>query len=404
MSVDALRGFDMFWIVGADALFQALDKMSRGAASSASSEVRHFSLTGFLAGQLEHSEWAGFHFYDLIFPLFVFITGVSLVFSLGKAIQQEGRAGALKRMVRRSLLLFALGVFYWGGISGRWPGVRLAGVLQRIALCYFVAGALFCFLNRRALVAVCAALLVGYWAVMTFVPIRDIRLERGPLSELTRQTGIKEPRLLFQMTTSRVRGKFGHGYNVADHFDFQYLPGEKYDTYFDPEGYLSTFPAIATCLLGVFAGLWLRNQSIPELKKVLWLMGAGCGALAAGCLWGLQFPPVEKIWTSSFVLVAAGWSAILLGLFYLLIEIWQFRAWCQPFVWMGMNSITIYLVSAVIGTWRKPALRLAGGDVKTWLDARLVPGSGDLLVALVGLLLALWFVRFLYRRNVFLRL
>src|SRR5256714_7608073 len=162
MSVDALRGFDMFWIIGADSLVYALNRMSRSGS------------TGFLADQLEHAEWAGFHFYDLIFPLFVFLVGVSLVFSLTKTIAQAGRAEALKRVFRRGLLLFVVGIFYSGGFTEQWPNMRLMGVLNRIALAYFFAGLLFCFFKPRALMAICVGLLVGYCALMTFVPIRDI--------------------------------------------------------------------------------------------------------------------------------------------------------------------------------------------------------------------------------------
>ena len=133
MSVDALRGFDMFWIIGADSLVYALNRMSQTRGTS------------FLAEQLDHAEWAGFHFYDLIFPLFVFIVGVSLVFSLTKTIERAGRAEALKRVFRRGILLFAIGIFYSGGFTSPWPDIRLMGMLNRIALAYFSAGLLFCF-------------------------------------------------------------------------------------------------------------------------------------------------------------------------------------------------------------------------------------------------------------------
>jgi predicted acyltransferase len=159
-----------------------------------------------------------------------------------------------------------------------------------------------------------------------------------------------------------------------------------------------------TCLLGVFAGLLLRNQAVPDRRKVLWLVACGVGAAALGWLWGLQFPVIKKIWTSSYVLVAGGYSAILLGLFYLVVEVWQARTWCQPFVWMGMNSITIYLASNVLGEFNTLALRFAGGDVRAWLEEHLARGLGDLLVSTLGLGLAFWFVRFLYRRKIFLRL
>ncbi len=383
--------------------------------------------TTFLADQLEHAEWEGFHFYDLIFPLFIFLVGVSLVFSLTKTIEQAGRAEALKRVFRRGILLFVIGLIYSGGFTEPWPNMRLMGVLNRIALAYFFAGLLFCFFKPRALIAICAGLLIGYWALMTFVPIRDIQLTRSNIARLAEQAGDSETagyfdsretnpstvknspawagaQRLFYGTTNRVSGKFGKGYNLADHFDFQYLPGKKYDTFFDPEGYLSTIPAIATCLLGVFAGFLLRNKTVPDQRKVLYLIGSGIAAAALGWLWNLQFPVTKKIWTSSYVLVAGGYSAMLLGVFYFIVDVWQKRAWYQPFVWMGMNSITIYLASNIIGGFRKLAARFVGGDVKVFFDTYLARGFGDMMISITGLLLAFWFVHFLYRRKIFLRI
>lgn len=416
MSVDALRGFDMFWIIGADSLVYALSKMTQSRPTS------------FLADQLEHAEWEGFRFYDLIFPLFVFIVGVSLVFSLTKTIEQAGRTEALKRVFRRGVLLVVIGIFYSGGFTNPWPDMRLMGVLNRIGLAYMGAGLLFCFFKPRALVAICVGILAGYWALMTFLPVRDIQLTKANLAHMAEQGGdpgtaalFKDDRnpsavkdspawaaaeKMFYATTNRVTGRFGKGFNLANHIDFQYLPGRKYDTFFDPEGLLSTLPAVATCLLGVFAGLLLRNQALDGKQKVIWLVSFGLAAAVLGWGWNFQFPVIKKVWTSSYVLVAGGYSAILLGLFYLIVDIWQFRTWCQPFVWMGMNSITIYLASNIIGSggFRRIAPRLAGGDVKDFLDAQLARGSGDMLISIVGLLLAFWFVHFLYKRKIFLRL
>jgi predicted acyltransferase len=414
MSVDALRGFDMFWIIGADALVYALHKMSQT------------EPTKRLADQLEHADWEGFHFYDLIFPLFVFLVGVSLVFSLTKTIQQAGRADALKRVFHRSILLFAVAIFYSGGFTSPWPDIRLMGVLNRIAIAYFFAGLLFCFFKPWALVAICVAILAGYWALMTFTPIRDIQLTKRNFVQLAEQAGdtktaelFSEERnpsaakdspawaaaeKMFYATTNRVTGKFDKGLNLANHIDFEYLPGRKYDTFFDPEGYLSNLPAVATCLLGVFAGLLLRNQSLQDKQKVIWLISFGIAGAALGWLWGAQFPVIKKIWTSSYVLVAGGYSAILLGVFYLIVDVWQTRAWCQPFVWMGMNSITIYLASNILGGFRKLATRFVGGDIRIFLDGHVAKGFGDLVISIVGLLLAFWLVHFLYKRKIFLRL
>jgi predicted acyltransferase len=400
MSLDALRGFDMFWIVGADSLVYALHRLAQGGGEA----ERGYWVTGFLAYELEHAEWAGFHFYDLIFPLFVFMAGISLVYSLGRMMRQEGRAAAVKRVCRRSVLLFLLALFYSGGFTNPWPDMRLMGVLNRIALCYFFAGLMFCFCKPRTMMGAGAALLVGYWALLTFVPIRNIQLERGALEELARQRGVPlDPKALFYGTTERVTGRYEHGLNLADHLDFQYLPGRLYDTYFDPEGLLSTLPAIVTCLLGVFTGLFLLNPSFNERQKVVCLLAGGLALAALGWAWSAQFPVIKKIWTSSYVLVAGGYSAALLGLFYWMVEVARWRWWCQPFVWMGMNSITIYMTQNMLGGFGRLSRRVAGGDIHTFLDHHL-HGSGDLVLAIIGLFFAFWFVHFLYRRKIFLRL
>lgn len=392
VSLDALRGFDMFWILGADALFTTLAKVC---------DIAPLRL---IAHQLDHKDWAGFAFYDLIFPLFVFMAGVSVVFSLNRQIETGGRAAAVKRVLGRGALLFAVGLFYAGGLQTKWPDIRVLGVLQRIALAYTGAGLLFCFFKPRSLAAIGAAILVGYWALLTFVPIRDVAMERAAVPA---KLGVAKPTLeqaqqLYFSTTTRVTGAYDPGRNLTNHLDFEYLGGRKYDVYWDPEGMLSTGPAIVTCLLGVFAGLLIRRRDWDDMKKVTWLAAAGAAAVALGFLWGLQFPVVKKIWTSSFVLVAGGYSALLLAAFYYMIDVRGWKRWCVPFVWIGMNPITLYLVSGIVG-YRKLAARLAGGDLAAWFDTTLGAGWGNLGIAVVGLALMLTLARFLHARQIFLR-
>ena len=420
-SLDVLRGFDMFWILGADAFVYALNRMSQSAP------------TKFLAEQLDHAEWEGFKFYDLIFPLFVFIMGVSTVFSLTKIIERESRGAAMKRVIIRGSLLFVIGIFYSGGFTNPWPDMRLMGVLNRIALCYLAGGLLFCWFKPRVLIGIAAAILIGYWAMLTFVPIRDIHLEKEHLAALAEKAGdtklaarfndagnassvnpsaIKDSPVwaaterMYAETTNRVTGKFDMGYNVANHFDFEHLPARKYDLFWDQEGLLCTIPAVVTGLLGIFAGLFLRNPSVPDTKKVLWLIGAGAAGVALGFLWGLQFPVIKKIWTSSYVLVAGGYSAMLLGAFYWIVDVKKWQAWGQPFLWIGMNPITLYLASNFMGGggFQRLAARLGGGPVKMFLNEHIAKGFGDLVVCLLGVLLFIGFARFLYRRKIFLRL
>lgn len=405
MSVDALRGFDMFWIIGADALLRAFQAMNKN------------PVTEFVATQLDHVRWEGFRFYDLIFPLFVFIMGVSLVFSLSKHRESEGKGAAGKRLLKRFVLMFVVAVLYSGGFSTPISEIRWLGVLNRIALCYFFGGLIFLFFKPRMIVAITSALLVGYWALLAFVPIRDIQMTAPPynilpnnVKKIAEQKGMTNEVQLFRETTARVTGKFEPGLNVAHHFDYQYLPGRKYDKYWDPEGYLSTIPAIVTCLLGVFAGLLLKSGNFCDKWKLIYLFSFGVAGILLAYLWAapflgsLQFPVIKKLWTSSYVLLAGGWSAILLAAFYLIVDVWKKQAWCRPFVWMGMNSITIYLASNIIGGFRKLGQRFVGGDVKIFFDDHVTKGFGDLMLAIVGLTLAFWFVWFLYKKRIFLRL
>src|SRR5665213_2941650 len=379
-SLDALRGFDMFWILGADSFVYALHEMSDN------------PVTKFLAKELDHAEWNGFHFYDLIFPLFVFIMGVSTVFSLTKIIGREGRAPAVKRVLKRGVLLFVIALIYSGGFTNPWPDMRLMGVLNRIALCYTFGGLLFIFCNLRVMMAVAAALLLGYWALLELVPFPDVRPTPGGLAVITKEAGFNSVSQLNLASTNRLRGSYVQGVNLTDYLDQKYLAGRKYDGTYDPEGILSTLPAFATGLLGIFAGLLLRNKSVPDTKKVLWLIGAGAAGAAVGWLWGMEMPVIKKIWTSSYVLVAGGYSAMLLGLFYWLVDVKKKSAWCRPFVWIGMNPITLYPVSNFLGGlgYEKLARRVAGGSVNTFFNHHVAHGFGELVISAVAVALFLW--------------
>jgi predicted acyltransferase len=392
MSLDALRGFDMFWILGADALVSALNSLS-------SNPVIHLIST-----ELDHAEWQGFHFEDLIFPLFVFMMGVSTVFSLTKIMAAEGRHTAVKRVLRRGSLLFLLGLFYYGGFNHPWPDMRLMGVLNRIALCYTIGGLLFIYFRPRTLIAIAAGLLLGYWALMALVSFPDVRPVPGGDTVITKEAGITNTAQLNMASTVRLRGVYIQGVNLANYIDQKYLPGMRWDGTYDPEGILSTMPAVVTGLLGVFAGLLIRNKSVPDLKKVGWLIGAGILSATVGWIWSIEFPVIKKLWTSSYVLVAGGYSAIFLGVFYWMVDVQKWRWWCQPFVWVGMNPITLYVLRELIGGYEAMGQRITGGPIQAFLNAHVVDGFGDLVVALTAIVVLFWFAHFLYKRNILIRL
>ncbi len=362
MSLDALRGFDMTWILGADAIGHAMAEVEAGPVVRA------------LARQLDHVAWEGFRFYDLIFPLFVFMIGVAITFSVGRMVEREGRGAAVGRILRRTLLLYVLGLIYYGGISEGVEQIRLVGVLQRLALCYGFTALCFVYLRPRSLVGVTVGLLVGYWAALNFIPVPGIGA-----------------------------GDFAEGRNLTNWFDREYLPWRKWDGTHDPEGVLSTFPAFASCLLGVFAGMHLRDHAGTGERKAGLLALAGVVCLALGWVWALQFPVIKKLWTSSYVLVAGGWSALLLALFYYVIDVRGVRGWAMPFVWVGTNALTLYLVGNVVD-FDGLSARFVGGPVGAALDAWVAPHFGGLVLAVVGILFCFLLGRFLYRRQIFLRL
>ena len=392
MAIDALRGFDMFWILGADAFVRGLEKINGG------------PIVAGLAAQLEHKDWRGFAFYDLIFPLFVFIVGVSLVFSLTKSLDQDGPAATRQKIFRRFVLLFLLALIYSDGFANEWPNIRLLGVLNRIALCYLFAALIFCRFRThwKAIASICGALLLSYWAMMTFVPFPDVRPGDANGQPVTGGLAVKRVDQLNFNSTHKLRGVFEPGLNLAHYLDQKYLPGKKWDGTWDPEGLLSTIPAIGTCLLGVLAGLLLQNKSMPDGRKVQILAIGGALMVIAGFAWGMQFPVIKKIWSSSYVLVAGGYSALLLAAFYQVIEIWQVQKWAQAFVWIGANAITLYMANNIIN-FRRFAMRFAGGDIRNFFDTQITYGLGDLVIAAVAVTLSIVLARFLYQRKIFLR-
>lgn len=368
VSVDALRGFNIFWILGADGVMWSLDQMTRDKGPVLG------AIGSFFGTQMTHVEWEGFRFYDFIFPLFIFISGVSIALSLPRLVEREGKAAAHFRVLRRALLLYSLGLIYYGGISHHWTDIRFLGVLQRISLCYLFASLLFLNFHVRGVIVALATLLVGYWAVMTFVPVPGIGA-----------------------------GSFAPYANLANWIDTHYLPGRLWDVTRDPEGLLSTLPAIGTSLLGVLAGRLLVGERLRAQQKSLALIASGVPLVAAGYLWGLQFPVIKVIWTSSFVLVAGGYSLMLLGASHQIIDVWGFKRWVTPFVWIGANAITLYFINGVSG-FEPFAVRFVGGDVAALLDRAATSGAGSLVAYVLGLVFAIALAGFFYRRKMFLRI
>lgn len=361
VSLDAVRGFTMFWIVGADYLAAAFRGLDGGAVSQ------------FLGYQLGHAEWAGFTFYDLIFPLFLFVLGAAVPLSLDRIVEREGRSAAMRRILKRGVLLYGLGVLYYGGLADGWDQVRWVGVLQRLAVAYVAAGLLHLYCRPRTIAVVTGALLLGYWVLLTFVPV-----------------------------PGGVAGDYARGQNLANWVDAHWLPGKVWYGDYDPEGLLSTLPAIASGLFGLFAGRWLKNPAVEPGTKVRHLILAGCLCLVLGYAWSFQFPLIKRIWTSSYALVGGGWSLLLLAGFYQLIDRRGIGRWATPFVWIGNNALLIYLVSRLVD-FRAVSAFLIGGPVAAALDG-VWTGLAGLVLALTSIGLCTALCGFLYGRKIFIRL
>jgi predicted acyltransferase len=370
VSIDALRGFDMFWIVGGEGLAEAIGKWIGGPTQD------------FIHEQLTHAPWDGFRFYDLIFPLFLFLVGVVLPFSLGK-IRDRGQTNARVywRVIRRTVLLFFLGLVYYGFLQFNPPDQqRYVGVLQRIAVCYFIAALIYLNTRVRGQIIILAGLLIGYWALLALVAPPD-----------------------------SFAGDYSKEHNLSGWVDRHYLPGKIFKGYYeygDNEGLLSTIPAIGTVLLGVLAGEWLHSARSKWLKW-LGLMVAGGMCLGLGYVWCYQLPPrfqfpiIKNIWTSSFVLWAGGWSLLLLGLFYVIIDGLKLRTWSFFFVVIGMNAITIYMAERILDFRRLSQFFFEG--IAKICAAWYGPPAHEVVLAAGALALAWLLCYHLYRQKLFLR-
>ena len=310
LSIDALRGFDMLWILGASEFVVALLAFSKS----------NWALR--LASEFDHTVWHGFTFYDLIFPLFLFIVGLVIPFSLAK--YREGNINfknAYTRIITRTIVLFFLGLIANGLLDFNFASMRWPGVLQRIAICYFFTAIIVLHIPSRlqpmVIGIILGAILFGYWAIMKFVPVPGFGA-----GNLTPQG------------------------NLAGYLDRLIIPGRLYYKFGDNEGILSTIPAVGTTLLGALTGSMMRSNK-TKIFKIKWIFIGGVTSLSLGFAWNFVFPVNKILWTSSFVLFAGGFSLLLFGLFYWLIDYKGYKKWAFPFVVIGMNAITIYFVSYI---------------------------------------------------------
>ncbi len=339
---------------------------------------------GKIYAPLKHAEWHGCTPTDLVFPFFLFIVGVSIAYALSGAKQRpEQHTATIFRIIRRGLTLFALGLFLALFPKFDFETVRIPGVLARIGVVFIIAAIIFLKTERRTQILIAAFLLIGYWALMMFAPV----------------PGIGEANL--QPST-----------NLAAWLDNKLLPGHlwKSTKVWDPEGILSTFPAVATALSGVLVGQWLRKKDDPG-NKIAWLMVWGVICTCLGLIWDLHFPINKSIWTSSFVLYTSGLAMLGLGLCYWLIDVKGYRRFTTPFLVYGVNAITVFFLSGLLPrilSMIKIDTPAGEVDSKTFLyesfyTPYLSPINASLAWAITWILFFMVLLYAMYRKNIIIK-
>ncbi|MBB6131832.1 acyltransferase family protein [Mucilaginibacter lappiensis] len=357
-SLDALRGFDMFWIMGGEEIFHTLAKTTKSPFWEA------------IALQFTHPDWNGFHLYDLIFPLFLFMAGVSTPFSVGRELEKGKSRGQLTlRVIKRAAILVLLGIIYNNGLNIMpISQIRFASVLGRIGIAYMFANIIYLYSRERMQMVWFWVFIIGYWLLLKFTSAPGF-----PHGDLTMQG------------------------NFASYMDRLILPGKLYLGIHDPEGLFSTIPAISTGLLGILTGQLLKKTGLAQTRKVAIMAVTGVIFLIIAQIWNLDFPINKNLWTSSFVMQVGGLSLLLMALFYYVIDVLGYKKWAFFFRVIGMNSILIYISGHFI-KWQYTTDGFFG-----WIG-QLVGDPYNIVVMAVCFILVKWiFLYYLYQKKTFLR-
>jgi predicted acyltransferase len=335
---------------------------------------------------LKHAQWNGFTPTDLVFPTFLFLVGISLVFSIESRLARgSSRASIAFHALRRAVILFLLGLVVNGFPAFHWETLRIYGVLQRIAICYLFGSILYLLSRRVSLqIALFAGALTGYWILMRWVPVPGFGVPG-------RDIPLLDPNA-----------------NLVAFLDRQIFPGRLYEAVRDPEGMLSTLPAMCTLLLGTMTAQWLRSaRSLRE--KLIGLIAAGAMALAAGGVWDLWFPINKKLWTSSYVLWAGGWSLLILAFCFWLVEIGRVKRGLWPWLAFGSNAISAYIFAELLQS-TLAAVSVSGGlSVARWLYLKMLalvpwPAFASLVYSVCFVAVCFIPIAILYRRRVFIKI
>lgn len=356
LSIDALRGFDMFFIMGFSALVIAVCELFPGGADC------------WLARQMGHASWDGLTHHDTIFPLFLFISGMTFPFSLAKSREKGlSEKRIFLKVLTRAAILIGLGLVYNGFFGLQFKTMRFYSVLGRIGLAWMLAAWLYMGCGPKARAFIAAGILVGY-NLLLLIPAPDFP-GASPLS---------------------LEG------NIVGYIDRCILPNHLlYKVGFDPEGLLSSLPAIVSAMLGQFTGEFVKDSKVE--KKTLWMLGGALVLLVAGLVWSSWLPLNKKLWTSSFTLVVGAMSVALFALFYWIIDVKGWKKWAFFFQVIGLNSITIYMLQKILPISAVNRFFL-GGVVS------LCPEPVGKVIFAVGYVFWCWLLLwFLYKKKVFLK-
>ncbi|MBF0547579.1 MAG: DUF5009 domain-containing protein [Candidatus Riflebacteria bacterium] len=278
--------------------------------------------------QLEHASWHGWTFTDFIFPFFLWIAGVSMTFSFAvRKAKGESNSKIIVQALRRAAIIFGIGLFLAAfpfGLLGKThfnlSSLRILGVLQRIAICYFLSTIVYLYFSIRGIIVTIIGLLTSYWVMMKCIPVPGVPL-----------------------------GNMEENSNFASYIDSIFLQGHMWSQTktWDPEGIISTIPSMATALLGVLTGDYLRASEHSKEEKVCWMFTSGAGLLLTGIICNVWLPINKNLWTSSFAIFMAGWALVIFAIFFFLIDTKGYKSWTAPFSIFGMNAIFIYALSSM---------------------------------------------------------
>jgi len=359
LSIDALRGFDMLLISGGGTFLVLLEN-NTGLAS-----------IDWIANQLKHPAWNGFTFYDFIFPLFLFIAGVSMAFSLNKGIEMGlSKAELYRKAFWRMLILVILGILDKNQpVTFFEPSqIRVASVLGRIGVAGFFASVLYLNFSRQHRIFWVAGILLLYYAALFLIPVPGYGA--GNLS---------------------MEG------NLVGWIDRNFLPGRLLQKIYDENGLITQLPALCLTVLGSLGGDVLRSER-KESQKLQILLLAGIGGLGIGLFWGLHFPINKHLWSSSFIMLTSGMAFLILSLFYYVIDVLKYQKWAFFFQVIGMNSLTIYLAYHFIDFEHTSKILFSG------LYAPIPEQFHDALKALGALVLIWSMIYFLYKKKIFIKI